>query len=107
MYIYIYIYVYIYIHTNRCTYLYWRFFLWGAIGSYSGTDVSFAQPLNLTFVEISSVGVPHTHRLLSSSFLGLPYRILNVNHKKELLRSLWVVIQTTFHRAFVVCEWGR
>ena len=28
------------------------------------------------------------HRLLSSSFLGLPYRILNMNHKKELLRSL-------------------
>ena len=27
---------------------------------------------------------------LSSSFLGLPYRILNVNHKKELLRGLWV-----------------
>ena len=32
----------------------------------------------------------HTHRLLSGSFLGLPYRILNMNHKKELLRSLWV-----------------
>ena len=32
------------------------------------------------------------HRLLSSSFLGLPYRILNMNHKKELLRSLWVDI---------------
>ena len=35
-------------------------------------------------------GVGFTHRLLSSSFLGLPYRILNTNHKKELLRSLWV-----------------
>ena len=22
--------------------------------------------------------------------LGLPYRILNINHKKELLRGLWV-----------------
>ena len=32
----------------------------------------------------------YTHRLLSSSFLGLPYRIRNMNHKKELLRSLWV-----------------
>ena len=32
-----------------------------------------------------------THRLLSSSLLGLPYyRILNMNHRKELLRSLWV-----------------
>ena len=29
-----------------------------------------------------------THRILSSSFLGLPYRILNINHNKELLRSL-------------------
>ena len=32
----------------------------------------------------------HTHRPLSSSFLGLPYRILNTNHKKEVLRGLWV-----------------
>ena len=30
------------------------------------------------------------HRPLGSSFLGLPYRILNINHKKELLRGLWV-----------------
>ena len=25
-------------------------------------------------------------------FWGLPYRILNINHKKELPRSLWVCI---------------
>ena len=31
-----------------------------------------------------------THRPLSSSFLGLPYRILNMNQKKEPLRGLWV-----------------
>ena len=31
-----------------------------------------------------------THRLHSSSFLGSPYRILNMNPKKELLWSLWV-----------------
>ena len=31
-----------------------------------------------------------THRSLNRSFLGLPYRILNINHKKELLRGLWV-----------------
>ena len=31
-----------------------------------------------------------SHRPLSSSFWGLPYRILNINHKKELLRGLWV-----------------
>ena len=33
-----------------------------------------------------------THRPLSSSFLGIPYRILNISHKKELLRRLWVGI---------------
>ena len=32
------------------------------------------------------------HRLQSSSFLGLPYRILNINHKEELLCSPWVNI---------------
>ena len=32
-----------------------------------------------------------THRLLSSSFLGLPYRTLHINHKEELPRSLWAV----------------
>ena len=31
-----------------------------------------------------------SHRPLSSSFLGLPYRILNINHEKELLRGVWV-----------------
>ena len=36
------------------------------------------------------MGLGFTHRPLSSSFLGLPYRILNISHKKELLRGLWV-----------------
>ena len=31
-----------------------------------------------------------THRLQSSSVLGSPYRILNMNPKKELLWGLWV-----------------
>ena len=31
-----------------------------------------------------------THRLHSSSFLGLPYSILHANHEKELLWRLWV-----------------
>ena len=35
-------------------------------------------------------GHKSTHRPLSSSFLGLPERVLNINHKKELLRGLWV-----------------
>ena len=33
-----------------------------------------------------------THRPLSSSFLGLPYRVLNINHRKELLRGLWAEV---------------
>ena len=33
--------------------------------------------------------VSPTHRLLSSSVLGLPHGFLNVNHKKELLRNLY------------------
>ena len=33
-----------------------------------------------------------THRLLSSSFLGLPYKILNMNQKKELQEPM--VVQT-------------
>ena len=43
-------------------------------------------------VEVFLTRVRVTHRLLSSSFLGLPYRILNMNHKKELLRSLWLKV---------------
>ena len=35
-------------------------------------------------------GLGFTQRPLSSSFLGLPYRILNINHNKQLLRGLWV-----------------
>ena len=35
-------------------------------------------------------GSRFTQRLLSSSFLGLPYRLLNIYQKKELLRGLWV-----------------
>ena len=35
----------------------------------------------------------YTHRPLSNSFWGLPDRIRNINHKKELLRGLWVVLR--------------
>ena len=38
----------------------------------------------------SFLTLPIGHRPLSSSFLGLPHRILNINHNKELLRGLWV-----------------
>ena len=41
------------------------------------------------FEQVTFVVVPDTHRLHSSSFLGLPYRILRkMNRKKELLWSL-------------------
>ena len=32
----------------------------------------------------------YPYRLHSSSVLGLPYRIPNMKHKRELLWSLWV-----------------
>ena len=35
-----------------------------------------------------------THRPQRSSFLGLPYRILNMNPQKELLWGLWVESKT-------------
>ena len=47
-----------------------------------------AQTKRSTCMVQSPTVVP-THRPLSSSFLGLPYRILNINHKKELLRVVF------------------
>ena len=47
-----------------------------------------------------------THRLHSSSFLGLPYRILNINHKKELKWSLWVIPKQGFPRC-LQAGWRR
>ena len=45
----------------------------------------------VSLVALSGLGLSQSGSgLLSSSFLGLPSRILNINHKKELLRSLWV-----------------
>ena len=38
------------------------------------------------------VNVHSTHRPHSSAFLGLPNRITNRSHKKELLWGLWVMI---------------
>ena len=40
-----------------------------------------------------------THRPLSSSFVGLPYRILNISHEKELLRGLWVKHKGSQHES--------
>ena len=38
---------------------------------------------------VSSGDIGVTHRLLSSSFFGLPYRTLNMNPQKELLSGLY------------------
>ena len=57
-----------------------------------GVTVVFrAQSLRCCTADIFGDCNQDTHRLLSSSFLGLPSRILNINHKKELLRGPWVV----------------
>ena len=50
-----------------------------------------------------------THRLLSSSFLGLPYRILNMNHKKELLRyvCMYVCMYVFMYVCMYVCTYVR
>ena len=65
------------------------------MSGFDGTGVWRSSP------ELSSSGLhcgekqaglnyPFTHRLHSSSFGGLPYRILNIHDKRELLWSLWV-----------------
>ena len=41
----------------------------------------------------------NTHNVLSSSFLGLLSRILNTNHKKELLRSPRVMLSVQRSRS--------
>ena len=40
-------------------------------------------------VGMQALVLGYTHRPLSSSFLGLPYSIVKINHRKELLRGLW------------------
>ena len=47
------------------------------------------EAINVMNTEQSVCRVP-TLRPLSSSFLRLPYRILDVNHKKEPIRGPWV-----------------
>ena len=46
--------------------------------------VGASRPKGFRGLRFGVVGFP------SSSFWGLPYRILNVNHKKGLLRGLWL-----------------
>ena len=53
-------------------------------------DTDLAKSHDSTSDDLHLTASLSTHRPLSSSFLGLPYRILNINHEKELLRGLWL-----------------
>ena len=86
---YIYIYIYIYIYPSHVIVglplLGWWFpSILCSRRAQSYQDI-FSEMCSRDF----SVGC-YTHRPLSSSFWGLLYRILNISHKKELLRGLWV-----------------
>ena len=67
-------------------------------GFLSSTLLPFFSRVTLIKRKIKDKGYPYyegasqepTHRPQSSSFLGLPYRNLNMNPKKELLWGLWV-----------------
>ena len=50
--------------------------------------------MSASWESLSLLASEFTPILLSSSFLGLPYRILNINHKKQLLRGLWVDLRS-------------
>ena len=63
------------------------------VGAGAGTAFGLVAPLNAVV----------THRPLSSSFLGLAYRILDIKHKQELLRGLWV-LQLRIGRGLEVSE---
>ena len=53
------------------------------------TRIGFLAQIILQALLVSTIRNPKnsiiTHRLLSSSFLGLPYRILHINHKRNYL----------------------
>ena len=63
--------------------------LGGAEGTEASSNISYSKVL------LPSRSTT-THRPLSSSFLGLPYGILIISHKKALLRGLWVNPKTKF-----------
>ena len=60
--------------------------------SYHYLFVCFCSTLSCPIIPYLFVCVSalFTHRPLSSSFWGLPYRIRNISHKEELHRGLWV-----------------
>ena len=60
-------------------------------GTDHSLDAAFLPSENICSLHCSSF-FEGTHRPLSSSFWGLPSRILHMNHKKEILRGLWVTL---------------
>ena len=68
--------------------------------------IAIAVVPDITFLTAqSSFATLTTHRPQSSSFLGLPYRILYRNPKKELLWGLWVEPNPKIF--FFVRSWDR
>ena len=74
------------------------------------------RPLSSSFLGLP-YRIPNNYRPQKgtnylSSFLGLPYRIPNIDHKKELLRGPWVLSKhftsgRRFHRRFRVQDLVR
>ena len=60
------------------------------LGMTTVTTIYYSSALAVLTLSTTITKLETTHRPLSSSFLGSPSRILNINHKKELLRGLWV-----------------
>ena len=108
MYIYIYMYMcftysythmsYLYTYIHVSTYLFNQEVVCFVAPSYlrrwlsrSGVPSTPRWSTNSGFAA-KGLGFGFTDRPHSSSFLGLPYRILNMNPNKELLWGLWVVL---------------
>ena len=61
------------------------------IGDLKGLSKGSIPPFPTKNQGVFGFRVSATQRPLSSSFWGLPCRILNINYQKELLRGLWVM----------------
>ena len=92
IYTYIYIYIYLYVCISICICVYaCRCTVCHEENRASLEELPQGIDLGLVLALVFGlVKMTDTHRLQSSSFLGLPYRIRNISHKKELLWSLWV-----------------
>ena len=87
MYVCMYVCVYVCVYVCMCVCVYIYIYTQHGLNTQSGVHEILPLLLSLLHAEDHPV-LAATHRLHSSSFLGLPYRILYMNHKKELLWSL-------------------